>query len=1164
MPKWTDQQSNAINARNRNVIVSAAAGSGKTAVLVERVIKLITDENNSVDLDRLLVVTFTKPAAAEMKSRISKRLQAILKNDPANRNALRQMALISSAKISTIDSFCYNLVKDNFFELGLSQDFTVLSETEAQIISDNAVNTALDAFFEEKTPEFISLVEMLSSPKDDKALVSAVKRLHTYINSQPEPLIWLNNAVEAYNPDIPLKDSIWLDALSKYVNDGLNCALNLAEEALSMIDEFDEAAEKYIPIIEDDISMINALSTAFECGWDEAAERFSSVSFKTLRGKNGYTAPYKEEVASRRKAYKSIIKDQLSPLFTVLEEDYVEDCKRLYPILKELCRVVERYDNEYRALKDERNAYTFSDVEHFALSLLIEKDENGNSKRSRLAEDLKNSFYEILVDEYQDTNEAQDALFKLLSNDKNLFMVGDVKQSIYRFRMAMPYIFTQKKNSFEDFDEKKEQQSARIILDKNFRSAKEICGFTNFLFSEFMSEETGELDYNETEYLNYGETVNSPEAPSIEYKILTDVKRSDFNKSEAAYIAETILKKINSGEKIFDGKEYRTLRFRDFAILLRAVKNHINDYNEVLTEYGIPVACENSTNLFDNNEIKILVSFLRVVDNPMQDIPLLTVMMSPLYGFTADELTEIKLEQKNTKCSLYTSVVNSSSEKVKAFLAEIDMFRKVNITMSVASFIRFVCEYKSVYAFACALGNGEQRCSNINKLIEFAEGFDSSQSIGLTSFLRLLNKIEQGDKGIESAALNPASENAVTLMSVHHSKGLEFPVVILAGTEKYYNYDELKQKLLLHPRAGLGAKLHNEEQLYQTDTIPAFAVKYLNKKSMMSENLRVLYVALTRAKQQFIPFITVDNFENKINKLSVNVANGKIEPFLCAGTSCDGDLLLMSALNHKGGKKLRSLSAVDVAVKPSDFDIDVEIIGSLDEINPPEEQEQATYSNELVEEIGKRIDYKYENMPLSHISSKRNASELDKSISNLEFFASSKPAFMSDGKMTAGQKGTAMHTFMQFCDYQNSKNNLEKEIGRTVEMGYISSEQAAVLNREALSAFFDGELAERMFGADNIYREIRVSSFVSLRELGEADSDEEVLVRGISDCVFEENGELVLVDYKTDRVKNENELLERYKNQIGFYKSVVSKTLGKPVKQAVLYSFCLGKSCYYK
>lgn len=1167
MTKWTKQQNDAICARNRNILVSAAAGSGKTAVLVERVIRLITDEKNPVDVDRFLVVTFTKAAAQEMKARISSSLEDIIKKDPSNMNALRQMSLLPSAKISTIDAFCLDLVKDNFFEVGINQDFTFLDNSEADILEETALSTVLDSFFENDDKDFLSLVELFSSPKDDSKLIEYIKKIYTYIYAQPFPLKWLGDMTELYDSNISLEKSVWYENLLDELRDGLNCGKNIIEECFDFIDPDDEEICKYDAVLHSDLDVYNYLLTALDTGFDNIISSFQKISFMRMPR---CTSPLKGEIFSRRDIYKNKILSDLKGMLCASADDYKSDMQELYLILKKLCEVVSQFDNELKALKDERNGYTFSDVLHFAINLLVTQNENGKLQKTKLANDLQDNFYEILVDEYQDTNESQDMLFKMLSNGNNRFMVGDVKQSIYRFRIAMPFIFTSKKNRYQDYIPENEYVSSRIILDKNFRSKKDVCDYVNYVFSAFMTEKTGELDYDESEYLNYGAEFDNNDVPSAQIKILQNEETDEKVTNEAIYIAKTIKRKVESGELIknknpkSDDDKYRPIKYGDFAILLRSVKNSIDEYNEVLTTFGVPVVCDNSNNLFESNEIKTILSLLRVIDNPMQDISLLAVMMSPLYGFTADEMAEIKLENNNLKLNLYTSVVNSNSAKVKAFLEEIDLFSKLVVTMSVSSFIRFVCDYKSMYAFANALGNGQQRSKNINKFIEFAAAFDNSDSVGLTSFMRYIDKIIESGSSIEGAKLNPSAEDAVTIMSVHHSKGLEFPVVIYAGASRQYNTMDLKEKLMLNPFMGLGVRVHNESRLYDCDTIPYVVVKKLNKTASMSENLRVLYVAMTRAKEQFISFITVPDIEKKVNSLSPRLINGHIDPYLCRRFISDSDILLLSALTHQNGSKLRKYSEVDVKTVCADFPLDVEILYSVDDIEEIPEESKAFPNKNIVDEIKNKLSYKYENDNLSVVQAKRTASSLDESIKNLDFFASSKPAFMSENGMTPGEKGTAMHTFMQFCNYQNAKDNLETEIERLFSKGFINEKQKDCLDSESLNNLFKSAFADRMFNSENIYREIKVSSFVPAKEIEDTPSTEKILVQGISDCVFEENGKLVLVDYKTDRVKSERQLLDMYKNQIAFYAKAVSKTLQKEVKEAVLYSFYLGKPCYYE
>ncbi|MDE5995680.1 MAG: PD-(D/E)XK nuclease family protein [Eubacterium sp.] len=405
--------------------------------------------------------------------------------------------------------------------------------------------------------------------------------------------------------------------------------------------------------------------------------------------------------------------------------------------------------------------------------------------------------------------------------------------------------------------------------------------------------------------------------------------------------------------------------------------------------------------------------------------------------------------------------------------------------------------------------------------------------------MRLVDKVEESDSGIDSAVLNPSAENAVSIMSIHHSKGLEFPVVILAGASRKYNTLDLSDKLLLNSSLGLGVKMHNEEKLYNYNTIPYVVLKEKNKIALISENLRVLYVALTRAKEQFITFVTTENLSSKIASLSSKITDGMVNPYLCKSIKSDADFVLLSALTHQNGKKLREYAEIDIKTAVADFLLDVEIMDTVDDIEEAIEEEKAAPDFEMVSKIEEKLSFEYENLHISSVPAKRTASSLDDSIKGFDYFASSKPAFMNEEGMSPSEKGTAMHSFMQYCDYNNAKNNLEDEIARLQNKAYLTEEQANSLSREELSTLFHSDFAQRMFNADKLYREFKVSSFVKLSEIEEIDSDEEILVQGISDCVFEENGELVLVDYKTDKVKSENQLLSMYKNQIAFYGCIV-------------------------
>lgn len=1162
MPKWTPQQNNAITARGRNILVSAAAGSGKTAVLVERVIKKITDSKNPIDIDKLLIVTFTNNAASEMKFRITKSLKEILRNEPFNQNAQRQLNLMPNAKICTIDSFCINLVRENFFELGINQDFTNLDENEASLLEDEIISNLTDELFENNDEEFIKLVEQFNTPGNEKPFINAVKKVRRFIYAQPFPYSWAYKMSELYNSNTAFENSKWFE----YIKDEADYLISIAKKCvnnnLALLNQIDDSKlnEKFENLFLNDKSLIDNVSGLLNTSWDDLV-KLGVPSFARLVS----TAKLDEELASEIKAnrntYTNIIKKEIPAFLICSKEDYVKSLNTLYPIIKKLIDFVKIVDSRLMVEKNERNSYSFSDTEHFAINLLFNPDGDKIIKKE-LADRLSAEFEEILVDEYQDTNEAQDLLFAYLSNGHNLFTVGDVKQSIYRFRLAMPNIFNSRRKLYTDYSPNDNEKSSKIILDKNFRSSKGICEYVNFIFSKVMSERVGELDYDAQNRLNFGADYKKNDIPSAQIHILDGAKGEETDTREAMQIAKLIRKKIDSKEQIKDGDEYRDIRYSDFAILFRSMKNHVDSYVEVFTDMSIPVQCDNSSNLFENNEIKLILSLLRTIDNPTKDISLLSTMMSPVYAFTADELAQIRIENKRK--NFYFSVVNSQNEKVLNFLEDIKNLKKLSVTMSVSNFIRYLVENKGIVAFINAMGNGEQRYQNILALISFAQKFDSGVNIGLTSFIRYIDKIIDTDKGIDSKSIVSGKDDAVTIMTVHHSKGLEFPICILAGAARNYNTGELTENLLINTVYGFGLKVHNEERMYNIQSIPYSVIKSKSANELMSENLRVLYVAMTRAKEQFITFISCQNIERKMQTLYSKLIDGEITPYTVKSCKSDADIILLCSLFHQNAGQLRELAGCRLFANPADFDMSIDIDKSEgfeeDEIKP----EKAEYQEGTVNEIAEKLSYKYDYLPLSNVTSKMTASSLDDSDTNFEYITSSKPAFMNKAEMTPAMRGTAMHTFMQFCNYNLAKENLDIEIENLVSGGFITEEQGKSLDKKRLASFFNSPLAKRMFNSDKIYREIKVSTFLSANEVYGIDFDDKILVQGIADCVFEESGQLVLVDYKTDRVKDENELLERYKKQLTFYKYAIEKTLKMPVKEVMLYSFYLEKECIYK
>lgn len=1164
MPQWTKQQNNAITARNRNILVSAAAGSGKTAVLVERVTRLVTDKNNPIDIDELLIVTFTNAAAAEMKSRISKSLNALIRNNPDEDYYKKQFILLQNADICTIDAFCIQLIKEYFYELNINQDITVMDESELAILQDNIILEVIDEMFESGDDAFKELLDSYTSPGNDKLIIGIVKRILRYIYAQPFPFVWLKNAVESANPETKLENSIWYDYIKDEINYLLTNALKYVNKNIDIANVYDDEFPQFKELFNSDKEIINKLSLALNNDWDEFIKLAddSDISFDKLPRTSKLDLLDADAIKRNRDIYKNIVKKDITPFLVSSCDEYTDDMKSLYPQLTALYELVYKVDCKLLKEKRERNSYSFSDIEHFAINLLFKLDDDYNIVKTDIANSLSQKYYEILVDEYQDTNEAQDLLFTYLSNGKNLFTVGDMKQSIYRFRLAMPNIFNERRKRYSSYSPDDNSLSSKIILDKNFRSRRGICDYVNFIFKNIMSERVGELDYTNEEFLNCGANYVDNGISSAYISVIDGNYGEGSDEAEAHYIANLIEKKINNKELIQDGDTLRPVKYGDFAILMRSLKRYVGTMSEVLRDKGIPVICDNSTNLFENNEIKMLLSLLRAINNPTNSIALLSAMMSPFYGFTPDELAKIKVDYDNK--NFYKAVFSSEDEKVKSFTDDLKELKKISVTMSVASFIRYIIIDKGLIAFINALGNGEQRYQNIVEFIKLASRFDNGISVGLTAFVRYIDKIIESERQVDSASLSAGSTDAVTIMSVHHSKGLEFPICILAGASRKYNKSDLSENLLLNTALGIGAKRYVDKGMYRYKTIPYTVIANKNEYELMSENLRVLYVAMTRAKEQFISVISLQNLNSRLKSLSKHIDNGIVTPYSVSKITNDGDYFLLCAMLHKDGKVLRDKIDFNTTVSNDDFNINIDIVEDIEIDETINEIDIIPPDTNLVEKINDKLNYTYYRKELESLSPKLTASSLDDIENNFEYITSSKPAFLNKSELTPAQRGTAMHTFMQYCRFEAAEADLESEIKRCISLGYLTHEQANSLDISKLKAFFTSELYKRIKASDKVYREIKVSEFIKASEIYDTQFDDEVLVQGIADCVFEENGALILVDYKSDRVNNEKELLDRYTKQILFYKDTIAKTLQMEVKEALLYSFSLNKCCYYK
>lgn len=1162
---WTKDQQNAIDARGGTILVSAAAGSGKTAVLVERVTQRIIDRENPCDVDKILMVTFTRAAAAEMRERISTSLTSILEQDPTNSHIRRQLMLLPQSKICTIDSFCNDLVRENFHRLGISPDYKILDNSEQEVLQSEAVSEVLEELYGEGSPAFDELLDLFMKGRSDEQLGNAICQIYKFTGAYPFPEEWLNNARSLYSAESG-KSELWMQIILEYVRSSCVYAERILESALSILSTAPPLEEKYASSI---ISGLNGISEIYDFAvsedWDGAMNAVKAFKFTALgRVPKEYSGSYEQTaVKSRRETVSKLVK-KLNDVFCATSEENKEDLEALQPVAQKLFDAVERFGVIYNEKKAERNTLEFSDIEHLALKLLIEKDKGGKICRTDLAEEISNSYVEILLDEYQDTNEAQDSLFWAISkNESNLFMVGDVKQSIYRFRQAMPEIFLTKRKGMPLYDGK--TYPACINLDRNFRSRAGVAGMVNFVFRQLMSEQLGEMEYTAQEELVPAAQYPPSPTPDVELHLVLGDGDTDITVSEARHVAATIRRLMDEGTTVSAGGTERPLEYRDICILLRSTKDIADKYVEELSANGIPAWTETKGGFFGVTEIRVMLSLLRVIDNPIQDVPLLSVMMSPIYGFTPDETSKIRM--KDRKLPLYSCVVNSAldgDERCQSFIDSIAKLRRLSATLPSDELIRRIYEETSYPAIVGVMNDSGRRRANLRLLLNYSAKYEAAGYKGLSGLIHYIDKLEQRRADLATASDLSEAADVVRVMSIHKSKGLEFPVCIIGNCSKKFNEMSRRGDMILQSGIGVGLKRRDAETMRRFTTLPHTAAKLALEREELSEELRVLYVAMTRAREKLILIVNEKkDFPKRLEKLSAGITEElKVDPFFVRTCTSYGDWLLTAALRHPDAKILRDEAGMeDVKLLESDFKLRIEQNTADENAVYNDIEETESESAEFLNEISERLGYKYPYAELSSIVSKRAASDAPEREIDEEYFASSRPSFMEEGGLTAAQRGTALHKFLQFSDYKSAANNPRAERDRLVSMGFLSEREGKSLDFTRVKSFFTSDLGKQILSAENVWREYKFAKLVPASRYApdiEKAENEEVLIQGIADCIFEHDGKLVIVDYKTDRVETPEELVSRYKHQMEVYCEALSECLGMAVEKTVLYSFSLG------
>ena len=1142
---WTPDQKNAIEARGGTLLVSAAAGSGKTAVLVQRIIDRITDPSDPVDADSLVVVTFTIAAAAEIKSRVQRGISERINADPSNRNLRRQQNLLQRADIGTMDSFCLKLIRENFHKLGLSPDFKIGDEQELSALRQTCMESAMEEFYrDDESGIFDSLSHLISTGRDDRALAETGLRLFAFARSHPFSKSWLNRILEMYDEEIPLGKSVWGKIILDYAASALGYAAGCLENALSQIKDDPKICDAYGGAFAANKKQIEAALILARSGdWDGTYGALHGINFQSLKPLRGYEdARKKERVTGLSKDAKEIVKKLAERQFCCKSADFPEDLHYLKERIEVLLRLVVRFWERYDEAKRERGLVDFPDIIEMAIRLLT-RETPGGYEKTEDAQRLSRRFSEILIDEYQDTNEAQDMVFRAISKDEtNLFIVGDVKQSIYRFRQAMPELFLEKKKSFSGYDGA--HFPAKIDLDRNFRSKEAVTDFINRIFSFVMSEDLGEIDYAGRECLVPAARYLEPDAGGAEIDAVRVPEGEDKKAVEARFVGKRIRELIDSGCTVEEGGVLRPLRLGDICILLRAVKDKASVYERELSKAGIAAVAQGGGNLFETREVSCLLSLLRAVNNPMRDVPLTAALMSPFFGFSAEDIGAVRLSGK--KPTLYASLLLAANnqEKAAAFVRELSDYRVFAAGNSAADLAEKIVSDHHYIPLLQTMSRPEMRIANLRLFLQMLRDREEKGSKRLSDVIRYIDLLEEKSAQPDTAPFSGG--DAVRILSIHGSKGLEFPVCFVCDLAKSFNRQDVRARTLLHSRYGFSTVRLDEETRNQVTTAPHEALKLAIDRSAVSEEVRLLYVATTRARERLILTFGAPDPEKQIADADMAAEDGMIPKFLMQNASSFSRWLLYCAAANKSGPVRINIVEAGETKAP---DSPAENAASLSPVS----------DEKIGREIRERIAFRYPYAALSEVPAKVSVSELVKP-DHIQYAFRAKPKFLTGEELTATERGNAVHKVMQFADFAGLREDPRAEVSRLVEKKFLSEREGRAVRLEVIEQFLSSDAARVIFSCDELYREYAFITGLPASELSPGCGfSEKVMVQGVVDCICIKDGEATIIDYKTDRVSGGEELVGRYARQLEIYGRAVREILGYEIKEHLIYSFHLGK-----
>ncbi|MBC1417660.1 helicase-exonuclease AddAB subunit AddA [Listeria fleischmannii] len=1206
---WTDEQWQAIYSKGQNILVAAAAGSGKTAVLVNRIIEKIRDEENPCNVDELLVVTFTNASAAEMKYRVGQALENALAENPDSLHLKKQLMLLNHASIQTLHSFCLDLIRKYYYIVNVDPDFRLMDTIESTILRDEVIETLLEGeYAKSENAPFFHLIESITDDRSDQNVIDIISRLYDFSKANPSPEKWLEQVTLFYKNDKleRIKDLPFYDLIHKDIRLSIERAIELLQQGLDLT-AISGGPESYRENFLEDITEIDKLKSKLNSDWSELQTAFQQVSFgrlKPLKNKEEVDERLLKQTKKKRDQAKKVIQDTLSDWFKRAEQDYISDLEKMKNDVETLVELVQKFSKAFFQEKEKKGVLDFNDLEHLALAILSD-----NGRPSHIAQELRNYYKEILIDEYQDTNLVQESILQQIALPDeakgNLFMVGDVKQSIYRFRLAEPTLFMQK---YERYQTDGKDTGLRIDLAKNFRSRKEVLDTTNFIFKQIMDKEVGEIDYNKEAELVLGATFKESRNAETELLVVDMQKNAQDldentmaedlqkNQAEARAIAQKIKNMIADQFPVFDKeiKQFRPIRYRDIVILSRAMTS-APDLEEAMKEMDIPFYATSQQGYFSAVEVATMISLLKIIDNPYQDIALAAVLRSPIVGLKEEELALVRLSKSKgyffDALEAYSKEQNQTAEKIDVFLKQLINWRELSIREDLTTLISGIYDETGFFEFVGGLPGGKTRKANLQALYERAGQYEKTAFRGLFRFIRFIERLEVRGDDFGTAKVLGEKEDVVRMMTIHSSKGLEFPVVILSGVGRKFNMRDINSKVLLDKDFGFASSYTDIEKriTYPTIMQQVFRKKKINE--MIAEEMRVLYVALTRAEEKLIITGTVPEWQTSLEN-ACQISDRKewiLPPSVRSSTRNYLEWILYSLVRHPDFFKQVGINkpvtlATDMLLKVTI--LDKSSLNEIDTTNPNQEYlpflnalEEIPHTSNKEEQIANTFSFEYPRKVRTQIRSKQSVTELKRQFQIQDSFSDNKfletikqsslerPKFVQESQLSSTEIGTAMHTVMQSISLQQTPNEetLERLLNEMVTDYKITEAERKMINKAQILAFFHTSLGKKIIAEmPNVKREVPfIYQLPAKKVVREADETETVLIQGVVDCMLTEDDGVTIIDFKTDHITGRyqsNEQMEkvmrrRYGTQLELYKEALEAITGLPVKRSVLYFF---------